>query len=477
MSFKRYYKLVKRTEIPDKEYEKKKTVQVLGNYVDLQDHAIETKARIMVEHFASQTQNEIQGKARAMLVTKSRLHAVRFKRKFDEIMREMKLPYSALVAFSGSVRDEETGEDYTETSMNNLGGKICIPEAFKLPQYRILIAANKFQTGFDEPQLHTMFVDKKLGGTSTVQTLSRLNRTMSGKTSTMVLDFVNDPDEVREDFQHYYGKNFMQEEKLTDPNSLYDILNKIEAYNIYYENEVEAFAGIFFNPQDNFEELQPILDTVANRYIDELDEEEQAEFKSTAFSFIKVYRFLSQVITFTDVELEKKYVFLVALSKKLPYIQNKMPLAVLNDVELESYKIQHKYTRSLELSTADGEDEGMKPGGGGQNPEDEFDFLSNIIKILNDTYGLDLTDEDKVEFRKMRDSIDQNDELMSFFNKNNSKDNIKDKFNEVIDSELLNFINTKLDFYNKLTDDKANEKLKTLWFNEIFDQKIRGINL
>ena len=164
MSFKRYYKLVKRTEISDKEYEKKKTVRVLGNYVDLQDHAIEKKARIMIEHFTSQTQNEIQGQARAMLVTKSRLHAVRFKRKFDDIMHEMNLPYKALVAFSGTVKDDETNQDYTETSMNNLGGKISIPEALKLPENRVLIVANKFQTGFDEPLLHTMFVDKKLGG-------------------------------------------------------------------------------------------------------------------------------------------------------------------------------------------------------------------------------------------------------------------------------------------------------------------------
>jgi type I restriction enzyme, R subunit len=177
MSWKRYYKLIKHSDIEDKEYDKKKTVRLLSSFVDLQDHAIEKKARIMIEHFVAQTQNEIQGKARAMLVTRSRLHAVRFKRKFDEIMREMKLPYGALIAFSGTVTDAETGMDYTKENMNNLGGKIEIPDALKMPQYRILIVANMFQTGFDEPLLHTMFVDKKLGGTSTVQTLSRLNRT------------------------------------------------------------------------------------------------------------------------------------------------------------------------------------------------------------------------------------------------------------------------------------------------------------
>lgn len=475
MSFKRYFKLIKRKEIDDKEYDKKKTVRVLANYVDLQDHAIEKKACIMIEHFASQTQNEIQGQARAMLVTRSRLHAVRFKRKFNDIMREMKLPYEALVAFSGSVRDEETEEDYTETKMNDLEGKISIPEAFKLPKYRILIAAEKYQTGFDEPFLHTMFVDKKLGGTSTVQTLSRLNRTMRGKDSTMVLDFVNDPDEVRDSFQHFYGKNFMEEENQTDPNSLYEVLNRIEAFHLYYDKEVETFAEIFFKPNNDFEKLQPILNVVSKRYENDFEEEEQLEFKSNVKSFIRLYRFLSQIITFTDVELEKKYVFLTALLKKLPYVKANLPLDVINDIELDSYKIQHKFTTSLALTSGDGEDEGMTPGGSAQETTEEFDLLSRIIKVLNDTFGLDLSSEDKVEFNRMRQQIYSNEELMAFFNKHNSKDNIQDKFNEEVDSELLNFINTKLEFYNKMTDDKVNTLFKTMWFNELYDNRVRGM--
>ena len=475
MSFKRYYKLVKRTEISDKEYEKKKTVRVLGNYVDLQDHAIEKKSRIMIEHFASQTQNEIQGQARAMLCTKSRLHAVRFKRKFDDVMRDMKLPYSALVAFSGTVKDDETGEEYTENSLNNLEGKISIPEALKLPQYRMLIVANKYQTGFDEPLMHTMFVDKKLGGTSTVQTLSRLNRTTRGKDSTMVLDFVNDPEAIQEDFQHFYGKNYIEEENLTDPNALYDVLNKIQAHNVYYENELEAFAKIFFEANNNFEALQPILNDVTNRFVDELSEDDQAEFKSTAVSFTRLYRFLSQIITFTDVELEKTAVFLTALIKKLPYTSTGLPLDVVNDVKLDSYKLQHKYTTDLGLESRNGEGEGMTPGGASKGSDEEYDFLTHIIKVLNDTFGLELTEEDKVEFEKVKTSIYSNEELMSFFNKNNSKDNIKDKFDQEIDSELLNFIDKKLEFYNKMTDDKANMLFKSMWFNELYDNRVRGI--
>lgn len=476
MSFQRYYKLVKRTEIADKEYEKKKTVRVLSNYVDLQEHAIETKSRIMIEHFVSQTQHEIQGQARAMLVTKSRLHAVRYKRKFDEVMTEMNLPYRALVAFSGTVYDEETNEEYTETSMNNLEGKISIPDALKLPKFRLLIVANKYQTGFDEPLMHTMFVDKKLGGANAVQTLSRLNRTTRGKSSTMVLDFVNDPELIREDFQSYYGVNYMEEENTTDPNSLYEILVKVEAFKIYYPNDIEAFAQIFFKPNNNFEKLQPILHEVAIRFENDLNPEDQLEFKSAAKSFTKIYRFLSQIITFTDIDLEKAYVFLTAVLKKLPYLGQGLPLDVINDIELDSYKVQHQFTTSLQLVSGNTGMEGLSPDGKIGGPDEDYDLLTKIIQKLNDTFGLELTEEDKLEFQKMREKVNSNLELMSFFNPNNSKDNIQEKFNETIDEELINFINVKLDLYNKLTEEKVNEMLKSVWFNDLY-RKQMGIGV
>jgi type I restriction enzyme, R subunit len=473
MSWKRYYKLVKRSEIDDKEYEKKKTVRVLSSYVDLQDHAIEKKTRIMIEHFVAQTQNEIQGKARAMLVTRSRLHAVRFKRKFDDVMREMKLPYSALVAFSGTVTDAETGEDYTKEKMNNLQGRIDIPDAFKLPQHRILIVANMYQTGFDEPLLHTMFVDKKLGGTNTVQTLSRLNRTAKGKDTTMVLDFVNDPEQVQADFQAYYGSNYMEENDQTDPNSIYEVLQKINGYDLIYKNDLEAYAKYFFTKGDHKEKLQPILNGIVAKFEATLDEDQKVAFKADGKSYVRLYRFLSQIITFTDVELEKYYVLLSDLLKKLPASPNALPTEVLQEIDLESYKLQHQFTTDLQLQSGDNGMKGMVPGGGGKKEDDEFEWLTKIIKVLNDTYGLDLKEEDKVEFERMKNNIYSNEELMSFFNKNNSKDNIQEKFNEEIDNELLNFINTKLEFYNKLTEDKVNLMFKSLWFNDLYDQKVR----
>ena len=474
MSFKRYYKLVRDPKFPDKEYEKKKAVKLLSSYVDLQDVAIERKSRIMLEQFVSQTSNQIQGKARAMVVTRSRLHAVRYKRKFDELMREMRLPYGALVAFSGSVYDEDTGETYTESSMNNLEGNVDIPEAFKMPKYRILVVAEKFQTGFDEPLLHTMFVDKKLAAESAVQTLSRLNRTCSGKNSTMVLDFVNDPEVIKQGFQDYYGSLYMNEEDETDPNSLYDLKSRIKEFEAFDQIDVDDFASYYYPDNVNKDLVYGVLYRAVDKVKARLNEEDLVKFRKTSKQYTNLYKFLSQIITFKDVELDKLYVFLIALAKLLPYQKDEMPKDILNETELDSYKVQYQFTKKLNLDSGDTNVSGMRPGQVTGPDEPEMDFLSNIIKQLNDTFGLDLTAEDKVDIQKMKENVMANEELLSFFNKDNTRDNIQEKFFEEVDNELMNFINTKLELYNKLTEDRASEMFKRLWFNEIYDKLVRG---
>jgi len=320
-----------------------------------------------------------------------------------------------------------------------------------------------------------MFVDKKLGGSSTVQTLSRLNRTAPGKDTTMVLDFVNDPEKVQEDFQMYYGSNYMELDDQTDPNSLYDVQHKIEAFNIIYQNDIEQYAKLFFTKGDHKEQLQPILNEVVKRYNAELVVDQQVSIKANIKNFVRLYRFLSQIITFTDVQLEKYYVFLSDLFKKLPASPNALPTEVLDEIDLESYKLQHQFTTDLVLQSNNTGMQGMSPGSDGKKEDEEFEWLTKIIKVLNETFGLDLKEEDKVEFEKMRKNIYANDDLMSFFNTNNSKDNIQDKFNEEIDNELLNFINNKLELYNKLSEDKVNMMFKNRWFNEIYDHRVRGM--
>ena len=475
-SFKRYFKLVKKAGVEDKEYEKQKTIRLLSNYVDLQDTAIERKARIMIEHFVANTERKIQGRARAMVVTRSRLHAVRFKRWFDIIMREMNLPYQALVAFSGTVFDSETGQEYTESSMNALEGHIDIPLAFKLPKYRILIVADKYQTGFDEPLLHTMYVDKKLGDVSAVQTLSRLNRTAQGKDGTCVIDFVNDPKAIQQAFQDYYGKNFIPEDEATDPISLYDVKSKIEAYHMYDREDVNEFARIYFDPKRNSGDIYPILNRVCDRVHESLNADEKDSFRKVCGQFVKLYRFLFQIISFKDVELEKLFVFLAALVKQLPYDVQHMPYEVLKEAELDSYKLQFQFRTNLSLNSGDTAMSGMKPGNTSGRQEDEEELLSKIIKMLNDEFGIDLTEQDKVDLQMLRGRIYSNKELMSYFNDQNSRDNVRDKFFEEVDNELLEFINGKLELYNKLTDDQVNQRFKYAWFNDIYSRLVSGIH-
>ena len=464
---------MRKKEFADKEYDKKKTVRLLTSYVDLQDAAIEKKSRIMVEHFASQTQNELEGKARAMLVTRSRLHAVRFKLKFDSIMQEMRLPYKCLVAFSGTVKDSETNQEYTEKSMNGLEGNLSIVEAFKMPQYRILIVANKFQTGFDEPLLHTMFVDKQLGGANAVQTLSRLNRKKRGKETTMVLDFVNDPEEVRQAFQEYYNKNKMMEEDETDPNTLYDVKSKLYEFNVFTQEDVDEFAKYWFE-RENRDRVNIVLDCVCDKAVKQLDQDTCEKFRKLCKTFNKLFTFLSQIITFTDAELEKLSAFTFALAKKLPYVSENLPYDVLKESELDSYKVKYMGTKNLSLESGDTYMKGLRPGQPTTDPKD-FDWLSNIIKVLNETYGINLTEEDRVDLQHMRERVESNEELMSFFNSNNARDDVRTKFDEEVDSELLNFINTKLELYNKLSEEATNATFKRLWFNEIYDQRVRGM--
>lgn len=487
MSFKRYYKLMRNEDIPDNEHDRKKTVALLGSYVDIQPAAIERKSRLMIEHFASQTAKEINGEARAMLVTRSRLHAVRYKLMFDKIMQEMRLPYKALVAFSGTVKDGETGMEYTEQSMNQLPGKVSIPDALKMPQYRILIVANKYQTGFDEPMLHTMFVDKKLGGTSTVQTLSRLNRTMKGKESILVFDFVNDPEDLRADFLQYYGKNYMPEEKETDADNLSllksKILNDDNYQGIITKQDLDDFASIRWSGKWDEEKgkVYPILDRVVDRakLLPREPKDLYLEFRKDCQTFKSLFNLLSHIKRFYDEQLLKMYEFIDLLVMKLRVENAQMTAAekkeICDGTILDSYKLKFDGIKKMQLESHDTEMEGMGDGRVQAQPSEDNEYLSVIIKTLNDTFGVDLTEEDKVDLQRLRDKVTNNEELLEFFNPDNSRDNIRERFNEEVDNELLEFINSKLELYNKLTEDRVNTLFKQLWFNELYDSRVRGI--
>ncbi len=458
-AFKRYFKLVK-TVPTDDEYEKKKAIRLLTSDVDLTSHAIEQKTRIMLDHFMEKTAQTIQGKGRAMVVTRSRLHAVKFYLAFRKVMEEKNLPFKPLVAFSGEVTDKDMGEKYTENSLNRLPSKVAIEDAYKTPEYRILVVANKYQTGFDEPLLHTMYVDKKLDGVQAVQTLSRLNRTRPGKTDTLVLDFVNEVEDIQSAFQPYYQTTLLEEE--TDPNKLYDHQTELKGYEVFTDADVNEFAEVFFTPNVPLEKLQPVLDRVVSiwNYKPEGDRE---DFRSTLQKFIRLYGFISQIITFEDVDLEKLYVFAKALNRKLPRRQVRLPYEIRDGVDLDSFRLQETYSGSIELEKTQGTVPGFGDGGMG-GATDEKDLLSHIITTLNETYGINITEDDKIDMTRLLNNYKTNEELRGVMVADNSREAKKYKADQVLDDLLVEFVHTKLDLYKKLTDSKINEMLKRQWF-------------
>ncbi|MBN1573613.1 MAG: type I restriction endonuclease subunit R [Deltaproteobacteria bacterium] len=466
-TYKRYFKLVKTVET-DKEYETKKAKRLLVSYVDLQPHTFETKTRIMLDHFLEKTERAIQGRGRAMVVTRSRLHAVKYFLMFKKVMEEMNLPYKPLVAFSGTVKDPDSPEEYTETSLNRLPPRVAIQDAYKTPEYRILIVAEKFQTGFDEPLLHTMYVDKKLSGLQAVQTLSRLNRTLRGKSETFILDFVNEAEEIRDAFQPYYQTTFLEEE--IDPNKLHNLEDELEQFGIFTKEHIEEFAKIFFNPKEPPERMQPILDRVVEVWR-ERTEEEREDFRSILQRFVRLYGFISQIIIFQNIEWEKLYVFGKNLNRKLPKRKPIYPDEIRDAVDLDSFRIQKTFNGSPKPEEKDGVV--TWSNGKVKHEKGEKDLLSLIIKTLNETYGVDLTDEDKVDLERIQEKLNGDEGLQAVLSGNNTKENKKYKFDKVFDDLLLEFVNTKIDLYKKMNDPKVNAMLKRKLFEGMIGEAAR----
>ena len=466
-TFKRYFQLVKSVQ-EDRAYDKGRTLRMLTNYVDLQPHSIETKTRIILEHFTDHTAKTIESKGRAMLITPSRLHCVRYKLEFDKQMQEMGLSYRCLVAFSSTVHDIDNGQDYTENGMNGLPLSASIANNFKDPKYRILIVSNKFQTGFDEPLLQTMYVDKRLDGLQCVQSLSRLNRVAPGKTGTLVLDFVNEPDQIQEAFQQYYGATILDEE--TDPNRLYDLQDGLADFDLYDEDTIDQFCLIFYDPEQPAELLQGVLDTVVEKWSDLETNDKKEEFRSALQSYIRLYGYISQLITFTDPALEKLYVFSRSLNRKLPKREHPDLHDVLESVDLDSFRVE-KIHENLQLPL-EAEDNAITGIGSDVHTvrDPVEDLLSKIIKTLNETFQTDFTVEDKVDIETIRRKVHAHEELRQVTEGDNSDNNKRYKFDQVLDDILMEFVNSKIELFNKLSQPEIKEHLKQHLYQDYLDQ-------
>ncbi len=462
-TYKRYFKLNKTVE-EDKELPESRVKKMLVKWVDIQPHTITEKTKIMLEHFVDHTSKKISGKSRGMVVTRSRLHCVKYKLEFDRQMKEMNLPYRCLVGFSGTVHDKDSGIDYTESSMNGFSQKLT-EENFKDPKYRLLIVNNKFQTGFDEPLLHTMYVDKRLSGLQCVQTLSRLNRTTNGKNDTFVLDFVNEPGMIRDSFKDYYEGTILSEE--TDPNRLYFIEQEVKKFNLFTDDLVEKFVDIFYKKDIPLEQLQGVLDFTVEDW-KKLEEEEQEEFRSHIQSFIRLYGYITQIVSFKDIGLEKLFIFLGFLNKKLPKRTLDKLTDVVSSVDLESFRLE-KQTEGSIIVDPDPIINPIGEVGSGNVSEESTDFLSKIVQLLNENYGGELNDDDKVNLNRIYEDMVNDEELKAVHNSQNTDTNKRHKFDEKFQEYLLGLVEKDTKFYNKVLEKGINQHIKDRMYEYYID--------
>ncbi|QDT48923.1 Type I restriction enzyme R protein [Symmachiella dynata] len=423
-TYKTYYKLAKAIQ-DDPELDRKKATQAIARYVSLHPHNLAQKTEVMIEHFRNFTLKKIGGKAKAMVVTRSRLHAVRYKREFDRFLKEKGYTtIKALVAFSGTVKDGSL--DFTEAGMNEFGEKE-LPRRFATDEYQLLIVAEKYQTGFDQPFLHTMYVDKKLQGLQAVQTLSRLNRTCSGKEDTFVLDFVNDAEEIQASFKPYYEKTEIEER--VDPNLLYTLKHTLDDFQIYWTQEVEDFAKIFFKPIEKQREsdkglLHTCIDPAVGRFQGET-EERQTDFRHQLGTYLRLYSFMSQLVDFKDPDLEKLYAFGRLLIKKLKIDDGEGPLFLDDDVKLSYYRLTKTHEGSAALESGDSTTvSGPTQVGTGRPKQEDIAALSEIVELLNDRFGTDFTPEDQLFFDQIVGDL-KNDEELGDQARNNTEDQFK----------------------------------------------------
>ncbi len=454
-TYKTYWRLLK-TIADDPRYDRKKAQYLLRSFVDLHPHAIDQKVAIMVEHFVQNVQHRIGGRAKAMIVTRSRLHAVRYRVAVDQYLKQQGHDFKALVAFSGTVTDG--GKHYTEANMNGFP-ETRTAATFGQPEYRFLIVANKFQTGFDQPLLHTMYVDKKLGGVNAVQTLSRLNRVHPDKSETMVLDFANDADEIRMAFQPYYEKTILSE--ATDPNLLYDRQTRLEAYGVYSEAEVEAFAKVYFGRSPTPDKLYGLLAPVVER-AQQLAEDELAEFRGHLTDYVRLYAFLSQVLTFQDPALEKLYVFARLLLRRLPLTRDHLPVEIQQSIDMETYRIRQTAAGPIELERGEGAVLPMGAKGGYVIPPEELEPLSQIIRELNERFGTDFSEEDRVFIQQLEERLAADPSLEASV-RSNVPENARLTFDHVVTDRLQDMVETNFEFYKRVTDDPMFAKFLVDW--------------
>lgn len=454
-TYKTYYRLIKSIE-DDPKVDKRKAARALARFMSLHPHNIAQKTEVMVEHFRHFTMHKMGGKAKAMVVTSGRLLAVKYKQSFDKYIAEKRYKgIKTLVAFSGTVIDPDApGVEYTEVGMNNGIREKELPERFGTEEYQVLLVAEKYQTGFDQPLLHTMYVDKRLAGIQAVQTLSRLNRTQPGKEDTFVLDFVNEPDEILKAFQPYYEQTIIGEQ--AEPKQLYELQAKLDAHQVYYKTEMEEFCKVFYKPKQNqtsadHARMNACIDPAVGRY-NGIEEEVREEFRKSLVAYRNLYSFMAQVIPFQDSDLEKLYSYIRFLLTKLPRGDRGPVYNFDDDIALKFYRLQKIGEGSVDMVPgARYEVSGPTSVGTGIARGDEIE-LSRLIDILNERFGTEFKPGDQLFFESLREDAVADSSLRQA-----ALANTMDNFGYVFRKALVGLFIDRMDQNEEITAKFMNE--------------------
>lgn len=473
VTYKTYFKLIKKAE-DDPNVERKKAAQALARFLRLHPHNIGQKTEVMVEHFQQFTRHKIGGHAKAMVVTGSRLEAVRYKQEFDRYIKEKGYPLKSLVAFSGKVDDSAIPDKfYTEVEMNDGVKEKDLPDTFAKPDYRVLLVAEKYQTGFDQPLLHTMYVDKRLAGIQAVQTLSRLNRTHPLKDDTFVLDFVNDPAEIQEAFRQYYEGSVMGEQ--VDPDKLYEVKGELDASGIYLQTEVDQFSQVFFAPKrrqstGDHKVMNAVLDQAVARFKKLQNSEEKAAelWRGKVQAFCNLYGFLSQVIPYQDSDLEKLFTYLRHLILKLPKRKSGPGYQFDEEVELDYYRLQKISEGSISLNEGYAKPlDGPREVGSGLVREEQV-ALSRLIDFINERFGGELNEADQLFFDQIAEAALKN-ELLQKSAEVNSLDKFQLVFRQVLESLFIERMELNEDLFTDYMSKPGLQELVSKWLgNQVY---------
>lgn len=470
-TYKTFWKVAK-AAADDPEVIKSEAAAAIARFVSLHPTNIAQKVEIMVEHFRGVSAKKIGGRAKAMIVTSSRLSAVRYKHAVDKYLAEKGYPFKAIVAFSGTVFDPKDGLSYTEPGMNGFP-ESQTAEKFKLDENRILIVAEKFQTGFDQPLLHTMYVDKKLGGVNAVQTLSRLNRIYpeAGKEDTFVLDFRNTAEAIEEAFAPFYEATIAEP---SDPNELFDAEDKLVAHDVIHEEDVAEMGEVFFKPRaqqtkDDHGLLYAALAPARERF-KALDADGQQEFRARLKRFVRLYSFMSQIVPYLEARSERLYVYARFLQNYLP--REERGSLDLGEDDLVLTHLRHVRTgeHTIELEGSDTPMKSFTGGDGIETTEEEKGRLSEVIEILNERFGMDLDEADKLYFDQIEETLVGSNELKEQAQANEIE-NFRFGFEQKFEAAVVDRQSANEELFKKLMDDpEFNAAVKDLLLKKVYER-------